>query len=97
MEFIPESESKIRKHSDFKNVYSHLKFQAIEKRKALIKDAGGFDKFMEQKTEATGHRKMAFLDLMLQMVEKGDLDRAGLQEEVDTFVFEVSNFNEMAF
>uniref|UniRef100_A0A914DG29 Cytochrome P450 n=1 Tax=Acrobeloides nanus TaxID=290746 RepID=A0A914DG29_9BILA len=31
---------------------------------------------------------MAFLDLMLDMLEKGDLDREGLQEEVDTFTFE---------
>uniref|UniRef100_A0A914XXN3 Cytochrome P450 n=1 Tax=Panagrolaimus superbus TaxID=310955 RepID=A0A914XXN3_9BILA len=61
---------------------------AIEKRKALIQAAGGLEKFMEEKNESSGHRKMAFLDLMLQMVEKGDLDRDGLQEEVDTFVFE---------
>jgi hypothetical protein len=33
---------------------------------------------------------MAFLDLMLEMLEKGDLDREGLQEEVDTFTFEVA-------
>ena len=32
---------------------------------------------------------MAFLDLMLDMHAKGDLDIEGIQEEVDTFTFEV--------
>lgn len=32
---------------------------------------------------------MAFLDLMLDMMDKGQLDLEGIQEEVDTFTFEV--------
>lgn len=32
---------------------------------------------------------MAFLDLMLDMHAKGDLPLEGIQEEVDTFTFEV--------
>lgn len=31
---------------------------------------------------------MAFLDLMLDMMDKGQLDLEGIQEEVDTFTFE---------
>lgn len=34
---------------------------------------------------------MAFLDLMLDMHDKGDLPLSGIQEEVDTFTFEVNS------
>jgi len=61
---------------------------AIEKRKALMKEAGGIQKFLEDNAEGRGHRRMAFLDLMLDLNEKGELDREGMQEEVDTFTFE---------
>lgn len=36
-------------------------------------------------------RRMAFLDLMLDMHAKGELEMSGIQEEVDTFTFEVGN------
>lgn len=35
------------------------------------------------------HSKMALLDLLLDMQDKQQLDANGVQEEVDTFVFEV--------
>ena len=38
---------------------------------------------------------MAFLDLMLDLNEKGELDRDGMQEEVDTFTFEVRQFHKI--
>ena len=36
-----------------------------------------------------GRRRMAFLDMMLDMNAKGELSMNGVQEEVDTFTFEV--------
>lgn len=61
---------------------------AIKKRKELIDSAGGFENYFKRE-KSSGHGRMAFLDLMLEMLEKGDLDLEGLQEEVDTFTFEV--------
>uniref|UniRef100_A0AC34QXY8 Cytochrome P450 n=1 Tax=Panagrolaimus sp. JU765 TaxID=591449 RepID=A0AC34QXY8_9BILA len=61
---------------------------AIEQRRTLMQEAGGVAKFLEQRAEGQGHRRMAFLDLMLDLFDKGELDRAGIQEEVDTFTFE---------
>lgn len=34
---------------------------------------------------------MAFLDLMLDMHARGELEMSGIQEEVDTFTFEVAH------
>ncbi|VDK54902.1 unnamed protein product [Gongylonema pulchrum] len=56
-------------------------------RKKLADEAGGVDKLLQKET-ASGKRRMAFLDLMLDMHAKGDLPLQGIQEEVDTFTFE---------
>lgn len=59
----------------------------------MIESYGGFEEYQKQEKERKdGKGRMAFLDLMLDMLEKGDLDREGLQEEVDTFTFEVRSW-----
>ncbi|CAJ0582832.1 unnamed protein product, partial [Mesorhabditis spiculigera] len=61
--------------------------KAIVARKKLADQAGGVNKLIEQE-KAEGRRRMAFLDLMLDMHAKGELEMSGIQEEVDTFTFE---------
>lgn len=59
----------------------------IQARKAKADEAGGVEKLLAQES-AEGRRRMAFLDLMLDMNAKGELPMEGVQEEVDTFTFE---------
>ncbi|KAE9412922.1 hypothetical protein Angca_003777 [Angiostrongylus cantonensis] len=59
----------------------------IRARKAKADAAGGVEKLLLQES-AEGRRRMAFLDLMLDMNAKGELPMDGVQEEVDTFTFE---------
>jgi cytochrome P450 len=56
-----------------------------------MEEAGGIQEWIAQRTAANGGDKgvrLALLDLMLDMHERGELDLAGIQEEVDTFTFE---------
>ncbi|WKY11914.1 hypothetical protein Q1695_003468 [Nippostrongylus brasiliensis] len=62
-------------------------FEVIRARKAKADAAGGVEKLLA-KESAEGRRRMAFLDLMLDMNAKGELPMDGVQEEVDTFTFE---------
>ena len=59
-----------------------------------MEDAGGIENLMKQKAESSefSGTRMAFLDLMLDMLNKGELDLPGIQEEVDTFTFEVGPY-----
>lgn len=55
----------------------------------MVDDAGGVANLLENE-RSSGNRRMAFLDLMLDMHSRGELSLDGIQEEVDTFTFEVS-------
>ncbi|VDK19879.1 unnamed protein product [Anisakis simplex] len=70
--------------------------KAIMDRKKLADEAGGVEKLLA-KEEESGKRRMALLDLMLDMHAKGDIPLEGVQEEVDTFTFEVISCYKTSF
>lgn len=67
--------------------------KVIQQRKEYIKEHGfnndeteNFDDFVMLKK-----KKTAMLDLLISAEQDGLIDKAGIQEEVDTFMFEVSD------
>ncbi|CAI2352701.1 unnamed protein product [Caenorhabditis sp. 36 PRJEB53466] len=76
-----------KEHDECVRILHEFTSKAIYARKAKVDAAGGVEQLLEQET-AEGRRRMAFLDLMLDMNAKGELPMEGICEEVDTFTFE---------
>lgn len=76
-----------KEHDKYVDILHEFTTKTIMERKKLVEEAGGVQNLMARE-EAKGKRRMAFLDLMLDMHAKGDLPLSGLHEEVDTFTFE---------
>ena len=52
------------------------------------------DKVQKRKEEPeipSSKKRLAFIDILIEKYEKGEIDLDGLREEVDTFMFEVSD------
>lgn len=76
-----------KEHDEAVKVLHEFTSKAIYARKEKVDAAGGVEALLAQET-AEGRRRMAFLDLMLDMNAKGELPMEGICEEVDTFTFE---------
>uniref|UniRef100_A0A914W196 Uncharacterized protein n=1 Tax=Plectus sambesii TaxID=2011161 RepID=A0A914W196_9BILA len=86
-EFIFRWFGRGKEQEEHVKVLHDMTSKAIHERKRMVDEAGGVQKLLEKET-ASGKRRMAFLDLMLDMNAKGELPLEGIQEEVDTFTFE---------
>ena len=54
----------------------------------VIKDK--VQKRKEQNQDSPAKKRLAFIDILIENYERGEIDLDGLREEVDTFMFEVS-------
>lgn len=67
----------------FAQVLHDFTSETIVQRKAMLEEYGG----VKELREATG--RLAFLDLLLEMVENGKLTLKDVHDEVNTFMMEV--------
>ena len=48
------------------------------------------EKRKQQSDELSPKKRLAFIDILIENYERGEIDLDGLREEVDTFMFEVN-------
>lgn len=77
-----------KEHDWCLNVLHGFTGKVIEERSAEIKKYGGFKKMFHEQPKGETKKRLAFLDLLLDMVEQGHLTLQDVREETDTFMFE---------
>lgn len=83
-----------RKH--LTNVHNFTK-KVIRERKQYIKTHGASNYNLRESDSARKTKKTALLDLLISAENDGLIDEDGIQEEVDTFMFEVKRHSQRKF
>lgn len=78
------------------NVHNFTK-KVIKERKQYIKTHGASNYNLKESDSARKKKKTALLDLLISAENDGLIDENGIQEEVDTFMFEVKRHPQRKF
>lgn len=92
-DFLFSFSSIYRLQRKYLSVLHNFTSKLIKERKQYIKIHGANNYNVEESVNASKKKKTAMLDLLILAENDGFLDEDGIQEEVDTFMFEVCMYS----